>query len=584
MAWAPDYVTDEDLRGEPGAWRTRLAFQEGLAPEEVARIRGVIEGTTFLAESAALAFGMRLVPDDLPAGGVWISRTMSHAFPARYRVSINTSGGRHFDLLLVLRDDLAQPAVAETFMRVAMIRAWPDDTPVLPRLGAIRPDLGAASLVFNSMLTVWERIRHHAATGADVEAFGAAAWRRLLVAAMATVLVAWRNSGREVLPGMVAPTNVVVPDRDWQRDRQVLSLAAMEPYQGPLQLVRPLLLNFLRLPVSHYPALRGVVKDAWLPEAYAEALGPEDGRRLLEETAAALDREPIEGAGPELAAGLRRFARRLAASYRPTLAVESAAARFAQWRRLNPGASARARSDQIESLIRLYHLDGEGEIACFALFRETYLEEAPAAARDACDALVDRLFRHPGLRAARTIELSDLQAALPDADDRAALGRLAFPQSAHGHHPAVQAVGDRARGHVVLQTEVTDDHGARYLVREPRDASEMGRLYRMFLQSGFPLAISEADRHLVTVDADGQLAGGVVWRTDLAGEPHLDGVVVADSLRGRGLARVILADLARRLTDDGHTVLRTHFSLQGFFARLGFAVDRQRGGLVRVLG
>ena len=175
------------------------------------------------------------------------------------------------------------------------------------------------------------------------------------------------------------------------------------------------------------------------------------------------------------------------------------------------------------------------------------------------------------------MELSDLQAALHDQEQRDALARLAFPQSSSTSRPSLQAVGDRARAHVVLQTELSDDRGVSYLMREPRDAAEMGRLYRLFLRSNFPLAISEEDRHLVTVDRDEQLAGGVVWRLDAAGEPHLDGVVVAQSLRGRGLARALLDDFMRRLADDGHTVLRTHFSLQGFFKGLGFGVDNQRG-------
>jgi predicted GNAT superfamily acetyltransferase len=144
-------------------------------------------------------------------------------------------------------------------------------------------------------------------------------------------------------------------------------------------------------------------------------------------------------------------------------------------------------------------------------------------------------------------------------------------------------VGDRAREHVVLQTEIRDDLDGVYTVREPRDAAELGKLYRLFLLSGFPLAISEADRHLVTVDADGQLAGGVVWRRDADAEPHLDGVVVVRYRRGRGLARVILEDFCKRLASEGHQVLRTHFSLQGFFNRLGFQLDQQRGGLVRRL-
>jgi len=323
--------------------------------------------------------------------------------------------------------------------------------------------------------------------------------------------------------------------------------------------------------------------DDWLGEAVIEALGQVEGRLFLVEVAAALESHPLAEGGPDLTERIAAQALEFEVSYCPPLAVEGAAARFHNWAAINPGASARARSDQIESLTRLYRLDRGGELARFTLFGQTYLKDADEDVQQACDQLISRLFRYPDQRAARSVELSDLQAALDDPDDRAALGRLAFPQSALGHAPSLEAVGDRAHEHVVLQTEIHDDRDGRYLVCEPRDAAELGKLYRLFLLSGFPLAISEADHHLVVLDNDDQLVGGVVWRLDADDEPHLDGVVVVGYRRGRGLARLILEDFAVRLADEGHAILRTHFSLQGFFERLGFKIDSQRGGLVKRL-
>ena len=565
------------------AWSDRVAFQDGLTETEIVQLTGILAESTFLAESAALLFGISLAPADIAPRGIWVSRTLSQPFPSRYRVSLNTRDGRHYDLLLILRQDLDQPAVKETFQRMAAIRAWPTDAPVVPRVGALRADLGTTAVEFVSGLTVWDRIRQHAATAADVEAYGRPRWRHLFLAGMTAFLNAWLHSGREIVPGMIHPDNVVIPEHDWQRDRLVISLAGWRPYTGPLDLARPLLQNFLRLVVNHYPTLAGVVDEIWLAEAVAEALGPNDGRRMIVDLIVALERADGRAGDADLLVRLREAERSLAGSFRPTLAVEGAIRRYNRWAALNPDASPRARSDQLESLVRLYRLDREGEPALLTLFAETYLQTAPVAARQACRQLIARLFEHPGLRAARTVELGDLQAALPDANDREALGRLAFPQSVSGHRPAVQAIGDRAHEHVILVTEVSDDHGVRYLAREPRDAAEMGRLYRLFLQSGFALAISDVDRHLLVVDGQNQLVGGVVWRTDAVGEPHLDGVVVMAALRGRGLARVLLDDLCRRLANEGHRILRTHFSLQSFFARLGFAVDQRRGGLVRRL-
>ncbi len=132
----------------------------------------MLRGTTFLSEIGRWPSTRPSTCTACPRGGIWISRTLSQPYASRYRVSINTDTGRHFDLLLILRDDLADREVARTFQLVAQIRSWPDEAPVLPRLGAVRTDLGAASMAYASGLSVWDQVRQHAATPADASEFG----------------------------------------------------------------------------------------------------------------------------------------------------------------------------------------------------------------------------------------------------------------------------------------------------------------------------------------------------------------------------------------------------------------------------
>jgi hypothetical protein len=319
----------------------------------------------------ALAFGETLDLAEIPAGGIWISRTYALPQPSHYRVSINTTGGSHYDLLLILRDDLGDLEVMRTFLWVIALRAYPTGTPVVPRFGCLRPDLGAVSLAFESDLSVWDRIRLHAAGDAS-RPLDRAGWRKLLVAGMATVLTAWLHSDRRIIPGMVTPSNVVVPDPDWRQDRLVISLGGWRPYTGPLSLVRPLLKNFLRLPASHFPGCGPLLDDGWVLEAVAEALGQTPAHAFLKELVADLAREDLAEAGPGFAAQVRDFAATLAAGYRVSLALESAVERFRDWRAANPGAAPGASLDQIEALSRLYHLDDLGEPTRFALFARTY--------------------------------------------------------------------------------------------------------------------------------------------------------------------------------------------------------------------
>jgi hypothetical protein len=107
------------------------------------------------------------------------------------------------------------------------------------------------------------------------------------------VFTVWQHSDRRIVPGLITPSNVTVPQRDWQQGRMMLSLAGWRAYDGPLDLLRPLLRNFLRLPARHYPALAQYVDDRWLLEAVAEALGQVAGASFLDEAAAALEIEPL---------------------------------------------------------------------------------------------------------------------------------------------------------------------------------------------------------------------------------------------------------------------------------------------------
>jgi len=62
----------------------------------------------------------------------------------------------------------------------------------------------------------------------------------------------------------------------------------------------------------------------------------------------------------------------------------------------------------------------------------------------------------------------------------------------------------------------------------------------------------------------------------------LDGLVVAPSLRGRGLSAALLDDLCTRLAALGVKALLAHFAFRNI-PLPGFRLDRRHGGLVRDL-
>jgi long-subunit acyl-CoA synthetase (AMP-forming)/predicted GNAT family acetyltransferase len=584
-AWFEQELASRNTGNDPQAWASKISYQEGMAEGEITKLNEVLVGTTFLDESVMLACeGDQLSPAEIEPGGIWISRILSHPDYRRYRVSINTRAGKHYDLQLIMRQDLDQEHVLETIFWLIAIRGYPHGTPVFPAFGCCRPELGATSLAYVSDLTVWERIREFSSVrGPGTRLPSASSWRHLFVAAMATVLRGWHHSGRRIIPGMVAPANIVVPEPDFRGGGTLNSISGWQRYDGPLSLMRPLVKNFYAHTVSHYPWVQEHLQLTWIFDACVEALGIDSAREFLVELGTELRDGGDAGLDPELPAAAAAYLTELDRQYHVPLPLRSALARYHEWQRVNPQATAAARLEILGELKRLYRLDQYHEIARYYLFRHTYFQDATRSVHDAFDRLLHKLLRQRDKRATQLVDLSDLQAALVSPEDRLAFRRLAFPRARGAADVEVMTVGDRELSHIIVRSQIVDRQGVSYSVYEPTGPSEVGQVYRQFLLEGFPKTISERDRYLVVTNDREQIVGGVCYQLLDDGVVHLDGTAVTRTLHGRGITSALLEDFCTRMSDAGQRVIKTHFFLRGFYLRHGFQVDRRWGGLVRFL-
>jgi hypothetical protein len=447
----------------------------------------------------------------------------------------------------------------------------PSGAGTVPRFGCARGDLGVLSTAFVGGATVWEKLRGLAEARDAEDAPAPETLRFLLVRGLAVFFAAWRASEGRILPGHILPTNVVVPDTEYRSDVRVLSLAGWRRYEGPGSLVEPMRRHFFEQATGHYPGLRDRLDPLWIAEAAAEGLGTETACRFLDDLLA-------EGGGGLDAARVRDFRDGLQRAYRRPLALESAIARYARWRDSNAKAPPAARRKLAARMLRLYALEALGDIARYTLYRHTYFAESPDAVKSALDTLLRRLCERPGDPPTRMVELSEVQAALDGADDRRAFGELVFPHAATLQEAEVAAAPGKARALVV--SHVVDARGRSYTVREPLGPSEIGRLYRLLSEAGQHPA--GAPRHLVLLDSEERVAGGITWRPAGPRVARVEAIVLAPPVVALGLAEPLVEDFCARLASAGYAAVHTDFG-SGPFAAVGFRADRRWGGLVRRL-
>lgn len=583
--WFEGRLSEDYVGMDPTAWQDKIVFQEGLSAREVARLQEVLVGTTFLRQSVMLAFeGEDFALEDVAAGGIWVSRIISRYEDSRYRVSINTLAGKHFDLQVIIRMEVDKGQVQETIHWYIMLRGYPFGTPMLPNFGCTRPELGAVSLAYVSDLTVWEKIREFSSVrGPGTSPPSRMRWHQLMVRAVAVVVKGWRNSGRQIIPGLITPNNIVVPDPDFRLGAIQNNLSGWRPYEGPLSLFRPIWRNMYQHTISHYPWSRSYLKREWVFESFVEALGVDGALAWLRELQQEIAAKGDPGLGADFPRALADFIRSLETRYFLPLQLKGAIARFEEWEKVNTQATLRARLEIIEELTRLYHLNRLPEIARYTLFRNTYFRLAELHFLDIFDRLLTRMFRHPKQRAVQMVELSDLGAAIGDPDDRIAFNRMVFPHRERGASMEIQTVGDPERSLVIVRSSIRDHQGRRYMVGQPSTPAEVGQLYSLFLQSGFPKSISETDRYFVVTDDAEQIIGGVVYRILEDKVVFLDGIVVTKALSERGIAGAVLDDFVTRMTSRRYKMIKTHFFLRRFYQQHGFHLDNRWGGLVRFL-
>ncbi len=542
-------------------------------------------GTTFLRQSIILSFeGEDVALREIGPGGIFVSRIISRYEDSRYRVSVNTLKGKHFDLQLIIRQDMDQALMVDTIYWYIALRGYPFGTPMLPTFGCCRPELGALSMAYVSDLTVWEKIREFSSVrGPGTQPPSRMRWHQLMVRAMTVVVRGWRNSERRIIPGLITPNNIVVPEPDFRRGAVQNNLTGWKKYDGPLSLIRPLWRNIYQHTISHYPWVKDYLERDWILESFVEALGVDEARKWLAELQVEMNANDVDEMGMGFAETLTKFVDELQDQYFMPLALRAAIHRYREWRTGHAEGSLRARLDIIEELSRLYKLDRLPEIARFTLFRNTYFDDADPALLAVFDRLLGRMFAHPKRRSTQMVELSDLQALLTDGDDRTAFNRLVFPHRQRHERMEVQAIGHSERKQVIVRSSIVDKHNSQYSVGEPAGPAEVGLLYRLFLQAGFPKTLSKADRYFVAIDEAEQVIGGLVYRKQDDDSVFLDGIVVRPVFSERGIAAAILTDFCTRMASRHYKTIKTHYFLRRFYEKHGFRMDQRLGGLVRFL-
>ncbi|MCX5730374.1 MAG: GNAT family N-acetyltransferase, partial [Deltaproteobacteria bacterium] len=398
-------------------------------------------------------------------------------------------------------------------------------------------------------------------------------WPFLVWTALAAHVGFWDRTGRRVALRDPSPAAFIVPSHDYQTGARLVSISdrgAVDQLDDVLDRFEK---AFVQPTEAQYPDLPGGLGPILRFSAVVEALGLDRARTALSSLLP----------GPRAEAALA-FLASIAATGFTSRPVHFASERFRRWRALNPNATQEAQGTMLGELWTTYQLgdvERDWPDTRIRFFRRTVFADA----REPLAAALDRLMARARSLPYRGLDLRDQMATLreavrPDAREDYFLARMTFPHLRPGDETSLISLerGDHLTAEVVVG--FSDEKGERYSVRAARSPREVARLLQLFQESSLEVTFEPEHRHLIAVDANDTVIGGVFYRQVTPERTHMEKIAVARKHRGLGVADGIIRELSRRQRARGVRLLETGWFQPEVLARFGFRLDPASGGLV----
>jgi long-subunit acyl-CoA synthetase (AMP-forming)/predicted GNAT family acetyltransferase len=566
-------------------WQKKILFEYGMQEGEKERILNIFRSTTYLAESIILAFneqGFDL--DDVPGNGIWVLRLQAYKEFRHYRLSINTKSGKHYDLHMVMSENPDFRPKPDTFYWLASLAGFPYGPAVGPFLGSSRPNLGILSTQYIGGLTAWDKIREFAEIHKSAGFVHPNSWKKVFTKAFTVIFRAWHHSGYQIVPGIITPNNVAIPEMDFRQNAVIVSLTGWTTYKNTISLVGPVLQDYYCKTAALYPWCSKQMEVSWIFDACIEALGKEEAMEFLETMRKDLELKPVfYFDNGNLADDLAKYLATSVKKYYLPLALFSAIDQYSEWYRMNPLTTYAAKEQTLFELLELYKLQGYPELVRYCFYRHSYFMDASEDIKQNFDKLLDKMMTDQNVLPIQLVELSALQSVITGSEDKNIFSRMVFPRLMSEQKIDFMKVGERLKEHLVVKFLLTDKSGTQYTQRDPVEPREIGQLYQLFYRENYPKEISDADHHYVVTDENDKIIGGMTWRNLENNNVLLDGVVVTSSLQGKGIASGMIENFFTSMAARGVRVVKAHFLLGNYYLKHYFEVDKKWGALVKRL-
>lgn len=572
--------------GEEYSWSEVIILEEEMDLHDRTKLSEVIIETNMLREALFLfSGGTRVGLNDLPPGGIWVSKLYDFSAKNVYRVSVQTRYYGSFDIMVTINKSIPREMVQEEINWLILAGSRFFIQELVDDFGGYWEDYESWSQKFIPGDTVekfFQREMKRNNPQSEIRLYYL--WQFFVWNASAAFINFWRLSNFNLILSEPKASNVIIPPHDYQSGTRFVSLSDRKYFTDLFDLTENFFNHFV-IPVQvQYPFLDQLKIWNFYFSGIINALGEQKGLLVLGDLLSLFEVKKYNSLVINL---LEEYLLNVNQNGFIPKQLFFAVKRFLRWMELNHSASLNAQAETLYDIFETYNLsDLEKTFPATRtkFFLETCFSDSEQKLREALHRMAQKQ-RSKSLSKEELIsEISDVQNQNVLSDkEKFFLTRLSYPHLKPTDSAALMHLKADGIQQVNLVVTFEDFDGNNFVVRSPVSPKEISKLHQLFIEANLNVHFRPEHQFLAAISERGFIIGGLYFSRQDNETIYMEKIAVLSRYRRKGISEALMNELFNRMKSENYKYITTGFFRPEYFYRFGFKIEKKYSGLVKEL-
>lgn len=572
--------------GEEYSWSEVIILEEEMDIHDRTRISEVIIETNMLREAIFLfSGGTRVGLNDLPPGGIWVSKLYDFSVKNVFRISVQTRYYGSFDIMVTINKNLPGEMVQEeiNWLILAGSRFFVQE--LVDDFGGYWEDYETWSQKFIPGDTVEKFLqRELKRNNPQSETRLYYLWQFFVWNASAAYINFWRLSNYKLILSDAKASNIIISPHDYQSGTRFVSLSNRNIFTNVFDLTEKFFNHFVIPVQTQYPFLYQTKIWNFYFSGIINALGEKTGLNILNDLLSSFIDNKYDIAIISL---LEEYISNVKQNGFIPKQLFFAVKRFLRWMELNQNASLNAQAETLYDIFETYDLpDLEKTYPATRtkLFLETCFLDSDQKLKEALNRLSQKQ-RSKSLSKEELIsEISEIQNQnVLSEKDTFFLTRLSYPHLKPTDSAALMHLKADGVQQANLVVKFEDFDGNNFVVRSPVSPKEISKLHQLFIEANINVHFRPEHQFLAAISDRGFIIGGLYFSRQDTETVSMEKICVSGRYRRKGISEALMNELFNRMKSENYKYVTTGFFRPEYFYRFGFKIEKKYSGLVKEL-